>query len=179
MRAKKLSSSQGRAKACRGYVLSHNLTKISQQHVGWESPAVQKLCAVCIWVGRDRKTYHNKDYTWECTEMRLGSTKHTWRRLSPSITQLNMGRHISFCSLDDSYCVWGGYTFVFISLFLGCENRLAASTRLSLRNVCVQQLQLSCRKMHLPSSGFQLFIPAFLLAGTASSSPLLHHVKAQ
>lgn len=56
MRDKKLSSTQGRAKARRGYMLKHNLTKSSQQHLGWESPAVWKLCAVCIQMDRGRRT---------------------------------------------------------------------------------------------------------------------------
>lgn len=118
------------------------------------SCCTETLCCMYPSGQRQKNIYCDKDCTWECTERRAGSTKHTWRGQSPCITQLSIGRPVSFCSLDDSYCVSGGCTFVFISLLLGCECRLAASAGLGLCNVCMQQLQPSCRRRHLPSSGF-------------------------
>lgn len=107
---------------------------------------METLCCMYPSGWRQKNIYRNKDYTWECTERGAESTKHTWRRLSLCITQLNMRKHVLFCSLDGSHCASGGCTFVFTSLFLGCESRLGASARLVLCNVCMQQRQPSCRE---------------------------------
>lgn len=101
----------------------------------------------------------------------------TYLEKTLSLHNLNMGRHVSFFSWV-IVIVYQEAVGLCSPLFLGCENRLAASTRFCLCNVCMQELQPSCRRRHLRSSGFQLLIPALLPMGTASSSPLLPHVKA-
>lgn len=63
------------------------------------------------------------------------------------------------------------YIGVFPSLFLGCGSRLAASSGLCLCSACMQQLQPSCRRRHLPSPVLQLFRPSHLLHPHIHFSP--------